>query len=149
LEFAELHPKSVEEQETTGKAVAAAEDQLDRFHRLDGADNARQHAEHSAFSARRHKTGRGRFGIQAAVARTVGHAENGGLALETENRAVDIRLAEQDARIVYQIARWEIVGAVDDDVEIFEQLERVSAGELRFEAFDLNSRIQIREARLR
>ena len=68
---------------------------------------------------------------------------------EPENRAVDVGLAEQDARVVDEIARGEIVGAVDDDVEILEEVEGVFAGELGFECFDLNVGIQIGKTRLR
>jgi len=55
------------------------------------------------------------------------------LPFEAENRAVDIGLAEQDAGVVDEIARGEIVGAIDDDVEVLEKFEGVGAGELCFE----------------
>ena len=72
LQFAELHAQRVEQQQTADEAVARAENQLDRFHRLDRADDSRQHAKHAAFGARRHQSRRRRFGIQAAVARASG-----------------------------------------------------------------------------
>jgi hypothetical protein len=55
------------------------------------------------------------------------------LPFETENRAIDVGLAEQDAGIVDEIASGEIVGTIDDDVEVPEEFEGVGAGELRFE----------------
>ena len=57
---------------------------------------------------------------------------------EAENRAVHIRLAEQHAGIVHQIARREIVRAVDDDVVVLEKIERVFAGQARLERIDLD-----------
>ena len=91
-------------------------DQLDRLGRLDHADDARQHAEHAAFGAARHEAGRRRLGIQAAIARAVLRREHRRLSFEPEDAAVRVRLAEQHARVVHEIARREIVGAVEDDV---------------------------------
>ena len=47
------------------------------------------------------------------------------LALKTEDRAIDIRLIEQDARVIDEIARRKIVRAIDDDVVIAEEIERI------------------------
>ena len=66
--------------------------------------------------------GRRRLRIQAAVARTVLRREHRRLSLEAEDAAVDVRLPEQHARVVDEIARREIVGAVDDDVVRLEEL---------------------------
>src|SRR5258708_663591 len=93
LEFAELHAESVKQEQSSDEIVAAAENHLDRFHRLDGADNAGQNAENAAFRAGRHKSRRGWFGIEAAVARAIRHAENGSLPFKPENRAVHVGLS--------------------------------------------------------
>src|SRR5882724_11529313 len=85
----------------------------------------------------------GGFRIEAAVARTIGHSENGGLPFESEDRAVDVGLSQEDAGIVDEIARGKIVGAIDDDVEVFEKFESVGASQLRFERLDLNVRVQV------
>src|SRR5207249_1844774 len=92
-------------------------------------------------------TWRRRFGIEAAVARAIGHAENRGLSFKTENRAVNIRLAEEDARIVDKIAGREIVGAIYDDVVIFEEFEGIRTGQLRLNGFNLNVRVEIGKTR--
>ena len=125
LQLAEAHPQRVVDQEPADQRLAGAEDQLDRLGRLDRADDAGQHAEHAAFGAARHQSGRRRLGIQAAVARAVLGREHRCLALEPEDAAVDVRLAEQHARVVHEIARREVVGAVEDDVVRLEQLQRV------------------------
>src|SRR2546421_600711 len=100
LELAEFHPQSIKEQQSSHETIAAAEDQLDRFHRLDGTDDSGQNAEDAAFRAGRHESRRRRFRIEAAVARTIGHAENGGLPLKPENRAVHVWLSQQNAGVV-------------------------------------------------
>src|SRR5260370_1375183 len=85
LEFAELHPESVKKQQSSHEIIPAAEDHLDRFHRLDGADDSWKYAEDAAFRARGHKPRRRRFRIEATVARPIGHAENGDLPFKPEN----------------------------------------------------------------
>ena len=55
--------------------------------------------------------------------------EDAGLAFEAEDRAVDVRLAQEHAGVVDQVARREVVRAVDDDVVVLQDLERVGAGE--------------------
>src|SRR3984957_3102970 len=149
LQFAELHSERIEQKQATNETVAFSKNQLDRFHRLNRSDDSWQDTENTAFRARRNESRRRRFGIKAAVARPVGHAEHGDLSLEAEDRSVHVGLAEQDARIVDQIARREIVGAVDDDVVILEQFERVAAFELRFVRLNLDIWIQVREPLLR
>ena len=146
LQLAESHGQRVEQQQPADERFAFADDELQRFRRLNRADDSRQHAEHAAFGARRHQARRRRLGIQAAIARAVGIAENVDLAFEAENRAVDIGLAEQHARVVHQIARGEIVRAVHDDVVVFQNVERVFAREVRFERINLNIGIQIAQA---
>src|SRR5690242_20604015 len=149
FEFTEAHSQRVKQEQASNEIVAAAENQFDGLHGLNGPDDPGQNAKHSAFCARRHKPRRRRFGIEAAVARAIGHAENGGLPFETENRTVDVRLAEQNASVVDQVASREIVRAIHDDVVVLEELKRVRAGQLRFDGFDLNVRIEIRKARAR
>src|SRR5712664_532944 len=142
LQLAEFHSQGVKQQQAALEAIASAEDQLDGLHGLDGPDDSGQHAQHAALRARWNEPGWRRLRVQAAIARTIGHAEHGDLSFEAKNRAVHIGLAEQNARIVDEIARGEIVGAVDDDIEISKELERVVAGQLGFKRLDLDIRIQ-------
>ncbi len=92
---------------------------------LDAADDARQHAEHAAFRAARDEPGRRRLRVEAPVARAFLRREHRRLSLEPEDAAVHVRLAEDDAGVVHEISRREIVRAVDDDVVGREDLERV------------------------
>src|SRR6266850_262878 len=63
LEFTELHSQRVKEQQAPNKIVTGAKNELDRFHRLNRADDSRQHAQDATLGARWHKTRRRRFGI--------------------------------------------------------------------------------------
>src|SRR5208283_3888270 len=55
--------------------------------------------------------------------------EDTGLALEAEDGAIRVGLAEQDAGVVDQVAGLEVVRAVGDDVVVLEYFEGVGAGE--------------------
>ena len=56
--------------------------------------------------------------IEAAIARAVLGREHRRLSVEAEDAAVHVRLPEQHAGVVHQVARREVVGAVDDDVVV-------------------------------
>ena len=130
FQFAELHVERVEQQQAADERSAFAERELQNFRGLDAADDAGQHAEHAAFRATRHHAGRRRFGIKTAIARPAQmRREHAGLAFEAENGAVDVRLLEQHAGVVGEIARREIVRAVHDDVVWADDFERVFAGD--------------------
>src|SRR5579862_2483451 len=134
LEFTELHAQRIKKEQAADQAVARAQNQLDGFHGLNGSDDARQHAEHAAFCARRHQAWRRRFGIQATVAGSFRHTVNGGFA-------------KQDASIIDEITRGKIVGAVHDDVKALKQFESIGAGELRLEALNFDVGIQVGQPR--
>src|SRR5690348_4728912 len=147
FEFAEAHSQRVKQEQSANQTIAAAENQFDRFHSLNRADDSWQNAEHSALSAGRHQAGRRRLGIEAAVARTVRHAEDRDLPLEPKNGAVHIGLAKKDASVVDKIAGRKIVRAIHDNVVVLEEFERIHAGQLRFDGFNLNVRVEIRKPR--
>jgi len=62
LELAEFHSESVEKQQAPHEIIAAAKNQLDRFHRLDGADDSGQNAEDARLPRRKAQARRRRFG---------------------------------------------------------------------------------------
>src|SRR5580658_1335338 len=118
LEFAEAHGERVEEQQTAHERFTDADDELQRLGRLNRADDSGKHAEHAAFGARGDEARRRRLWIQAAIAGAIGITEDGYLAFEAENGAVNIGFSEEDARVVNEIARGEIIGAVHDEVVV-------------------------------
>jgi hypothetical protein len=71
------------------------------------------------------------------------------LPVKAKDGTIHIRLAEHDARVVREIARGEVVGAVDHDVVLADDLERVLRREPRLVQLDLHVRIEIRDARAR
>src|SRR5439155_1123487 len=142
LQLAELHAQRVEDEETPDERLADVHDQLERLGRLDHADDSRQNAAYSAFGTRRHEPRRRRLRIQAAVAGAAFRCEYGRLPLETKNTAVRVRLAEQHARVVHEITRRKIVGAVEDDVVRLEQLEGILRRQRDLVRFNRDVRIE-------
>ena len=143
-------PERVEEEEPPGERVAALEDQLQRLVRLDRADDPRQHAEHAALRAARRELGGRRLREEAAVARPDARVEHGDLALEAEDRAVDDRDPAPHGRVVHEVARREVVGAVDDHVPaVGEDPVDVLGGEPLLERHDLHVGVERLERPLR
>src|SRR5438874_7033814 len=119
--------------QTGGKRVPGADNQLQRFCRLDESDDPPEHTEHARFRAARRGAGRWRFREQAAVTRpSEMRRENARLAFETKNRAIDIWLAREDTNVVRKIASWEIIGAVNHNVVVRDDLDRVRARQACF-----------------
>src|SRR5262249_47973767 len=102
--------------------------------------------EHTTFSARRHEPGRRRFRIETAVARTLLRPEDTRLTFEAKDRAVDVWLARQHARVVHEVARGKVVSAVNDDVVVAKETQRVLPGETRFVSLDLDVRVDVAQS---
>src|SRR5437588_2936236 len=143
LQLAEAKLPRVEQEQTIDERVASAEYELDRLVRLYRADDAGQHAEHSAFGARRDEAGRRRLWIKATVARAPRGPENARLPLEAKDRAVDVRLAREHARVVDQIACREVVCAVNDNVVIAYEFQRIVARQTRLVSLYLHVRVDV------
>ena len=73
-------------------------DQLDRFVRLNRADQTGQHAEHARLGAARNHAGRRRVGMETAITRPLLRGEHRQLPLEAEHAAVDVRSPRDHAR---------------------------------------------------
>ena len=109
-------PERVEEQQPALQRVADSEQELERLVRLQRADDPGQDAEDAALGAARRELGRRRRGEEAAVARALAGLEDRHLALEAVDRAVHDGDPVPDRGVVDQVARGEVVGAVDDHV---------------------------------
>src|SRR6266511_3746147 len=109
--------------------LADAGDQLDGLVGLDRADRGAEHAEHAALGAGGHHPRRGRFRVQAAVARAVLGPEDADLPVEAVDRAPDVGLALQHAGVVDQVAGGEVVRAVHHQVVAADQLAGVLRGQ--------------------
>ena len=141
-QLAEAHAQGVEEQEAPDERVSDPDDELDRLGGLNGPDDAGQHAQHAAFGAAGHEPRWRRLWIQAAIARAFRRAEHRRLTFETEDAAVRVGLAQDDARIVDQIARREVVRAVDDHVVRCQELQRIARRERRLVELDMHLGIE-------
>src|SRR5689334_20539034 len=120
LQLAETHVEGVIQQQAADEWLPDAQNQFDRLRRLNQADDAGEYTEYAPLGAARHETWRRRFRVEAAIARTTRYAEHRRLSFEAEDAAVRVRLAEQNAGVVHQVASRKIVGAVDDDVVVAE-----------------------------
>ena len=125
-----VHFQCVVDHQPAEQRFADAGDQFDGLgphHRRDGrADDA----EHAALGAGRHRARWRRLRVQVAVvqtqpARSV-FPEHRDLSLEAVDRAPYIRLAGQHRGVVDQIPGGEVVGAVQDQVVLFEQLDGIA-----------------------
>ena len=69
--------------------------------------------------------------------------KHGRLTIEPEDGAVDVRLFQEDADVVDEVAGREIVGTVDHHIVVAEDLHGVFAGERGFEFIDLQVRVDV------
>ena len=146
LQFAEPHAERVVQQQASHQRLADPDDQLHRFRGLDQPDGARQNPQHAAFGAAWHQARRWWLGEEAAIAGAISRAEDRGLSFESEDRTVNVRFAEQDAGIVGEIAGGEVVGAIDHDVVLANDVERIGCREPRFVQLGPDVRIDVRDA---
>ena len=124
------------------KGISGANEKLDRLDGLEHSDDSGKDPKHTRLRAIRHRAGRRRFGEEAAVARaTEMRRKNRALALETRNRAVNERLFQKNTDIVAQIARREIVRAVENQIVGFHDLHRCFGIEADIVEFDANIRV--------
>ena len=72
--------------------------------------------------------------------------KDGDHALEAEDRAVDVRLFQDDAGVADAIARRKIVRAVDDDVVVLDQVQHVGAVHDGLVLDDLGVGVEITQA---
>src|SRR2546428_11566029 len=149
LELPELHPERVEDEETTDQRVAPSEEKFDRLDRLDRSDNAREPPEPSALRTRRDEAGRRRFRVETPVTRTLRRVEDARLAFEAEDRSVDVRLVQEDRRVVHEVSGREVVRPIDDDVVVFQNVQCVPGGEARLVRLDVDVRVDLSDALLR
>src|ERR1051326_4268828 len=73
-------------------------------------------------------------------------SEHRRLAIETKNRSVNIRLLREDADVVRQIASRKVIRAVNDDIVIGNNFERVFARETAFVRLDFDRGIYVAQS---
>ena len=132
VHLVKLHIQGIVQQQTADHRFAHAQNQLHRFGCLDSANRAGQNAEYPALGAAGHQPGRRWFWEEAAIARPFLGVKDRRLPLKTEDAAVNVRFAQQHTGIVGQVARGEIVRAVDNDVVWLEQFQRIIGRQRHF-----------------
>jgi hypothetical protein len=104
---------------------------------------------HTALGARRHHSRRRRLWIEIAVvqAEVVGGVlpEHRDLALEPVDGAPHVGLARQHRRVVDQVAGREVVGAIQDEVVLREQIDGVLGLESHLVQVDLHQRVDLQD----
>jgi hypothetical protein len=104
-------------EETTDERLAEAGEELDGFGGLECSDETGDGAEDTGFGAGGYGAGGGGGAQHAAVAgATGGGVEDGELAFEAMDSAVDVRDAAPCGDIAAEVASGEVVGAVEDEV---------------------------------
>jgi hydroxyacylglutathione hydrolase len=137
------HRHHIDCQKLSDESVTEPEQHLDCFRGLDGSDETRDNTEHAAFRTTRNEVGRRRIAKETAITRPVWRAEHRRLALEPIDASIHVRNSEQHRRVVHQIARRKIVGAVDDKIVALRDLERILRRQTSIVRFDENVRVHI------
>ncbi len=98
--FANARRQRIDQHQTAGEHFADPQDYFERLAGLPRADDSREHAEHAAFGAGWRGFRRRGFGIETAIARSGPAREYAHLAVEAEDRSVDVGPVFEKARIV-------------------------------------------------
>ena len=122
----ESRAQCIVENKLADERFTDVEENLDCFDGLERTDHAGQDAEDARFGTRRRQFGRWRFGKETPVTRTrrilASGPEYRHLALESEDAAVHVGQPQFHAGVVDEIARWEIVTAVNNEIVSDEDL---------------------------
>src|SRR5215471_16668656 len=113
-DLAEPHGERIVHQQAANQGFSLLHDEFNRLCRLYHTNNPGQNSQDTRLTSRRHHTRRGWCGEQAAVAWADMRLKHTGLSFKLENAAMHHRLAREESSIVDQIARREIIAAVDD-----------------------------------
>ncbi len=146
-ELAKLESECVEQQQAALEGGTDAHEQFDGLERLNGADNTRQDPQNPSLVTRRHQTRGWWLPEQTAIARSRRSSEHRRLPVEAEDRAVHVRDAQQHARVVHEVPRWEVVTPVHDDIEATEEIERVAGREPVVERAERHVRVEVTQPR--
>src|SRR5579872_220227 len=144
--FANVHAERIHEQQPADERFTDAENQFERFIRLERADDARKYTKNTAFRARRHRARRRRLREKTPITRAALRCEDADLSVKTKDRTINVGFAFQHARIVDEVARFEAIGAVDDDVVQAHEIASVRCIEARGDRIGGNERIDLAHA---
>lgn len=131
FECVEVHLQGVVHQQAADERISLSEYEFDNFCGLHEANCAGQYTQHARFVSRRCQVCWRWRGVEAAVARPLAVARvHCDLTFKAEDAAIYDGFFEEDTRIVDQIARWEVVASVDDDIVFGENVHDVVGCEI-------------------
>ncbi len=146
LDLAEAGGQGVVMHEASERWRPQTGQKFDCFHRLKGADDARQDPQDPGFSATGHRSGRGWLREQASVARSPQvRCEYRDLSFKLKDGPVDQGLLEKEGGIVGGEAGRKIVRAVEDGIVSLEEIERIIGGETPGVNDDFDVRVDLLE----
>lgn len=147
LEGARLHGEQVAMEELAGEWRSETSEEFDGFRCLESSDEAGDCAEHAGFRAGGCGAGRGWVRKHAAVAgASGGWVKDRELAFAAGDGSVDIGDAEPAGDIAAQVAGFEVIGAVDDDVAISGESHGIGGAEAVAHDGDVQSGMESTEA---
>src|SRR5579875_1023277 len=141
-QLTELTSESIIGHHATHQWLTQVEQKLDGLGRLQDADDAGQNAQHASLGAAWSQRGRRRLRIKAAIARPLVGFEDGQLPLKAEDAAMNNGLVRDDGGVVEQIARGEVVGAIDDKLVVGDDARHIGLVQARDVGHNLHIRIQ-------
>src|SRR5260370_1390666 len=104
-QFTEIASQSVIGHQATNQRLANAKQEFDGLCRLQQTDDAGQYAQNSCLCATWRQLWRRRLRIETAIARPFVRLEDGQLALEAEDAAMNDRFIGNQGGVLQQIAR--------------------------------------------
>src|SRR5438477_12577803 len=117
-------------QETPEEIITPGDNQLDRFQRLTNSDQTGDNTENSGFGATWNGLRRWRLWEEAAVTGSAKmRRKKRGLSFELVDRAVDVWFPFPNAHVAGKVTRRQIIGTIDYDVVIADQLDGVAGGQ--------------------
>ena len=129
LDFAEFHRERIVGEQVAREQIADTENVFDGFHGLEAADYTAHSANNACLLTGRHGIFRRGFLEDAAVAGALARNVRHELTLEADNARVRERLFGHDACIVDEELSREIIGSIDDEIVILDEVHDVFAGD--------------------
>src|SRR5947207_4594984 len=126
-------------QETPEEIITPGDNQLDRFQRLNNSDQTGNNTENTGFGATWNGLRRWRLWEEAAVTGPAKmRRKKRGLSFELVDRAVDVWFPFPNAHVAGKVAGRQIIGAIDYDVVIANQLDGVAPAQASGVGLDRN-----------
>lgn len=133
--------------ESSQRWGADLREEFDRFHGLEAANNAWEHAQDTCFRSCGHGTFGRRFGKKAAVAwASEVWGKDGDLAFKLVNGTVDEGLLEKVSGVVCGEAGGKVIGAIEEGIVIGEEVDGIVWLEAARVKGDFNVRVDFEEA---